>query len=139
MNMVIPFVRPIPRDALRHVSLLRLDGTLFAQMGYLPGADAEAAWQWIRTTVARELSCSVDQIGYLDDADVVTVDDLPVYNVCIEPQRIWVNGDYCVVMGEWEEAGQLGFDYQIPGDVQVHWIRAGDARLGRQVRPNYLC
>ena len=80
----------MPRT-MRHVTLLRLDGTLFASAGFLPG-DASAPWDWIRETVAHELSVSEDSVhcmeaGEDDEGDYITVDGLPVYRVGIGPFR----------------------------------------------------
>lgn len=77
--VVIPFPeRPMPHITST-VRLLRLDGTLFASAGFLPGL-ASAPWTWIVETVAHELDVCEDAIGTNDD-DMVTVDGLPVYQV----------------------------------------------------------
>lgn len=76
-----------PSKTMRHVTLLRLDGTLFATAGFLPGL-ASAPWDWIVETVAHELGCAEDAVGCQEGGDddledFVTVDGLRVYRIAL--------------------------------------------------------
>lgn len=67
------------------VQLVNLNGHVFASAGFPTNIrDPGAPWDWIRETVAHELSVHEDQIGCEEGEnlqDFVTVDGLRVYRV----------------------------------------------------------
>jgi hypothetical protein len=82
-------VLPFPRTRiLRHVTLLTLDGRPAFQAGFFPG-DPGAPWAWICEVVARECSCSENDVHALegdeesDFADLITADGIPAYRAVI--------------------------------------------------------
>lgn len=62
------------------VSLLHLNGRLFASASFLPG-DPGAAWDWIVETVAAALGCDEADVHCADDCDLVTAGGIPAYMV----------------------------------------------------------
>lgn len=100
---LFPPTRPLP--PMRHVTLLRLSGEVFATAGFLPGL-ASAPWSWIAETVAAELGVEEDQV-HCEEAgedesggDFVTVDGMRVYQIAIGR----------AARGAVPEAGACGFD-----------------------------
>jgi hypothetical protein len=79
MTHLIPF----PRPALRHITLLQLDGRPWATAGFTGPSDA---WGWVAETVAHEHAVSEDDVGCIEDPDgagldLVTVEGMPVYRI----------------------------------------------------------
>ena len=81
MSATIHILPTVPRT-MRHVSLLHLDGRLWATAGFMPG-DPGAPWAWIQETIAAECECNEDDVTVLetDDGDLVTADGIPVATV----------------------------------------------------------
>lgn len=114
-------------SALSTVHLDRLDGTPWTSEAFRPNDGIGAAWDWIVATVATELSCSPGSVG--TTGEQITVDGLPCYVCRIVPCQILVDGRPAVVVDEWVEDRDCGYDYRFVGEEVVHWIRAGNVRL----------